>query len=176
MEAYLSPLRPILLLFFLVGAQWGCAISHPMAAISPCGVPPESAEIIWYGPSEPKDRRANEARCRTVGAPVVMESPSVDIGPLEEGDSLAVVSWNVAVGGGDLLSFLGEGLGVTCSREDTGGSGAFPHFVLLLQEASRRAPDLPPLDDWNYCRSPNSRRHDLPPWLRITSSSRIFST
>ena len=125
----------------------GCAISHEMTHISPCGTKPVSAEILWYGSAEPRDRIANDQRCLTVGSPVVMSAPEASFGALARHDSLAVFSWNIAVGGGDLLSFLTEEVGVICAGGDTQPSKIFPHFVLLLQEASRQSPDLPPLDD-----------------------------
>jgi len=126
---------------------WGCALPHEMVPISPCGPGAESREIRWYGPSEPRDRVSNEERCRTAGPPVVMESPTAPFKPLNPGDGLAVFSWNMAVGGGDLRSFLEEEVGLTCLGPETRPSDAFPDFVLLLQEAFRRSEDLPPLDD-----------------------------
>jgi endonuclease/exonuclease/phosphatase family metal-dependent hydrolase len=62
-------------------------------------------------------------------------------------DSLAVFSWNLAVGAGDLRSFLEEEVGLVCAGPDTRSSVLFPHFVVLLQEAFRRSTALPPLDD-----------------------------
>jgi endonuclease/exonuclease/phosphatase family metal-dependent hydrolase len=131
----------------MVTSLSACAISHEMAPISPCGSLTILPEIRWYGPTEPRDRAANEQRCLTVGPPVIMEAPKASFGALGPLDSLAVFSWNMAVGGGDLLSFLKEEVGLTCAGGDTQAGGAFPHFVLLLQEASRRSQDLPPLDD-----------------------------
>jgi endonuclease/exonuclease/phosphatase family metal-dependent hydrolase len=78
---------------------------------------------------------------------VVIQNPGASFEALEPGDSLAVFSWNVAVGGGDLLSFLEREAGLTCLGPETHASSALPHFVLLLQEAFRRSEDLPPLAD-----------------------------
>lgn len=149
MEAFLFPIRNAVLSLMAVVFLWGCATSHEMARIPPCGSPSGSQEITWYGPAEPGDRRSNEARCRTVGPPVVIESPSAPFGELDPLDSLAVFSWNMAVGEGDLLSFLEEEVGVTCSGAETRVGRGFTHFVLLLQEAFRWSPDLPALNDPN---------------------------
>jgi hypothetical protein len=46
-------------------------------------------------------------------------------------DSLVVFSWNMAVHGGNLLAFLEEAVGVTCSGAETQVGEAYPHFVLL---------------------------------------------
>jgi len=125
----------------------GCAVSHRMAPISPCGPPPEPHEITWYGPLEPRDRHATEERCRTVGPPVVIHLPGAPFRTLTQQDSLAIFSWNMDVGAGDLLSFLHEEVGLTCAGAETQASATFPHFVVLLQEAFRRSADLPPLND-----------------------------
>jgi endonuclease/exonuclease/phosphatase family metal-dependent hydrolase len=125
----------------------GCAVSHEMATISPCGPPPGPHEITWYGPSAPRDRRAGDERCRTVGPPVVVPVPTASFDPLAPSDSLAVFSWNMDVGGGDLLAFITDAVGITCGGPESRASGAYPHVVVLLQEGFRRSADLPPLSD-----------------------------
>jgi endonuclease/exonuclease/phosphatase family metal-dependent hydrolase len=130
-----------------VGLLWGCSVSHRMGPISPCAAPLEDQEISWFGPTDSRDRRANGVRCRTSGPPVVIESPGAFFEALHPGDSLAIFSWNVAVGGGDLLAFLEQEVGIVCLGSETRASTAFPYFALLLQEAFRRSEDLPPLDD-----------------------------
>lgn len=140
---------------------WGCSVSHQMAPIAPCGWSRDSTEITWYGPSEARDRRAHEARCRTSGPPVVMKTPAAPFQGLGPGDSLAVFIWNVAVGGGDLLSFLEQEVGLACLGPETGPSVEFPHFALLLQEAFRRSEDLPPLHDPRL--AARKSRHDPHP-------------
>ena len=126
---------------------WGCSVSHEMSPISPCASALGTQEVFWLGPTEPRDQRANGVRCRTAGPPVVIDSPGASFGALAPGDSLAVFSWNVAVGGGDLVSFLEREAGLTCLGPETRASSTLPHFVLLLQEAFRRSEDLPPLAD-----------------------------
>ena len=55
-------------------------------------------------------------------------------------DSIAIVGWNVHVGGGDLLTLL--------DRLETGGLTGEPvsHYVLLIQEAYRSGGDVPPVE------------------------------
>lgn len=140
---------PVPLPLVLVGSAflWACSVSHEMARISPCGRFSDTPEIAWYGPANPDDRTANDLRCRTSGPPVVVDTPGPPFSAIAPRDSLAVFSWNVAVGGGDLLSFLEEEVGVTCLGPETIASEPYPHFALLLQEAFRRSEALPPMDD-----------------------------
>ena len=55
-------------------------------------------------------------------------------------DSIAIVGWNVHVGGGDLLTLL--------DRLESGGLTGEPvsHYVLLIQEAYRSGGDVPPVE------------------------------
>jgi endonuclease/exonuclease/phosphatase family metal-dependent hydrolase len=79
-----------------------------------------------------------------VGDPVYLASPD---GRLETspGDSLLVVSWNMNVGGGDLMSLIEAELDVSCADSVPAAAGrkAQP-FVLLVQEAHRRSAQMPP--------------------------------
>ena len=125
----------------------GCGVSHEMALISPGDLASRSPEISWYGPSSIGDRRSNEAWLRTVGPPVTVRAPAAAFEALRAGDSLAVFSWNMAVGGGDLLSFLQEEAGIVCRGAASRSSSRYSHVVVLLQEAFRRSADLPPVID-----------------------------
>ncbi len=58
-------------------------------------------------------------------------------------DSLAVLTWNVYVGGGDLVAFLAEELGFACGAPERRDSVLPFHFVLLLQEVHRVSSRLP---------------------------------
>jgi endonuclease/exonuclease/phosphatase family metal-dependent hydrolase len=91
----------------------------------------------------------------------VIADPTGPFGKLDPRDSLAVFSWNMAVGGGDLLSFLEEEVGAQCSGSETRPGRVYPHFVVLLQEAFRRSEDLPPLDDPSL--AARKSLHDSPP-------------
>lgn len=73
-----------------------------------------------------------------VGAPVEVRSPEVPVTPV---DSLLVVTWNVHVGGGDVLRFVDE------LRSGRVTGDPVDHFVLLLQEVYRAGMDVPATDD-----------------------------
>jgi endonuclease/exonuclease/phosphatase family metal-dependent hydrolase len=57
---------------------------------------------------------------------------------------LAVAVWNSNVGGGDLMAFVRDELGLRCSDSASALGPGTLHFALLLQEAFRRSPDIPP--------------------------------
>lgn len=133
--------------WFCLNLLAGCAVSREMASIPPGEPPSRPPEISWYGPASTGDRRSNEDRLRTVGPPVTVEDPAATFEALKPGDSLAVFSWNMAVGGGDLLSFLREEGGISCRGPASRPGSRHAHVVVLLQEAFRRSDDLPPLND-----------------------------
>lgn len=142
--------------WLLLGA---CALRHDMAPIAPCGAGAAS-RIRWWGSSDPEDRAANEVRCRTVGNPVLAPTAGPGFEALVPGDSLAVFSWNVAVGAADLISFLREEVGLTCEGPGSHPGKRYRHVVLLLQEAYRHSDALPAMDDPRLAgsRAPQPRR------------------
>ncbi|MFQ5599217.1 MAG: endonuclease/exonuclease/phosphatase family protein [Candidatus Krumholzibacteriia bacterium] len=92
-------------------------------------------EVRWIEPPAASERRNLRAWRDAVGPPVCIWRGSA--GP-HEVDSLAIISWNVHVGGGDLVRFV-EGL-----RAGRFTDGRPPrHFVLLLQEVHRRGIQTP---------------------------------
>ncbi|MEJ2371782.1 MAG: hypothetical protein P8Y07_13150 [Gemmatimonadales bacterium] len=104
-----------------------CATSAGMQLAPEVGGCPEReassafGTIAWYVPSGSGDKASNERWCRTVGPPVVRTVPSVSPPDPADGDSLAVIGWNILIGGGDVPR-------------------------LLIQEAHRRSeavPDVP---------------------------------
>jgi endonuclease/exonuclease/phosphatase family metal-dependent hydrolase len=105
---------------------------------SPCQqvVPDRERPMVWIAPDDARDRDRLVKWCQTVG-PVVVESPAADAAPAVA-DRLAIITWNVHVGGGDLEAII-SGLR---TGEFTGGNPA-PEFVLLLQEAYREGSDVP---------------------------------
>jgi len=125
----------------LLVAITGCAHRPPMAVqqlASSCQqvVPDRERPMVWIAPDDARDRDRLVKWCQTVG-PVVVQSPAADAAPAIA-DRLAIITWNVHVGGGDLeaiISALRRG-------EFTGGNAA-PEFVLLLQEAHREGSDVP---------------------------------
>ena len=89
--------------------------------------------IAWYEPMLPRDR-ANLARWRkAVGSPVLLRGASAP-GPT---DTLTVVSWNIALGAGDVTALVGD------LRRSAPGRPV----VLLLQEAFRSGDDVPEAPD-----------------------------
>ncbi|HEX7087107.1 MAG TPA: endonuclease/exonuclease/phosphatase family protein [Vicinamibacterales bacterium] len=95
-----------------------------------------SAAVQWWTPLADEDRREQLAWCRTVG-PAVVRTGEVHTSPIV--DRLVVVSWNVHVGGGDLHALVRD---LRAGRLTEGRP--VTHFVLLLQEAFRDGPALPP--------------------------------
>jgi endonuclease/exonuclease/phosphatase family metal-dependent hydrolase len=104
---------------------------------------PEVGDYAWYSPEAAGDHDRLEDWCRTVGPPVVSPDPTAHFGELPRGHDLEVISWNVDVGGGDLLDFLETELGLACdgTRSRLGNGAA--HFALLVQEAFRRSNVIP---------------------------------
>jgi len=57
---------------------------------------------------------------------------------------VVVLTWNIAGGGGDLSGFLNDELDWTCDGATSRPAPRFRPFVLLIQEAFRRSPAVPP--------------------------------
>lgn len=96
----------------------------------------------WSGPSGDRDVRLNDAWCRTVG-PVVLRTPaSPRLGSDAGLDSIAILTWNINVGGGDLPAFMAGELSHRCDPDIEAPARPF-HFVLLVQEVYRASVDLP---------------------------------
>lgn len=95
--------------------------------------------ISWRRTGGTSDHPTMDAWCALVGPPVVATPERVLDGPVAAGlDSLVVVTWNVHVGGGDLVRFVGD----LRAGHLTGGE-AVGDFVLLVQEAYRGGPAVP---------------------------------
>jgi endonuclease/exonuclease/phosphatase family metal-dependent hydrolase len=117
--------------------------SAPAGAVLSCQDPvvtsaAEPPAVTWRLAGE-DDRAALDAWCRGVGAAVYgTPAPAAH---LRAGARLAVVSWNVNVGGGDLDALVAD---LRAGRLSHGRP--VEHFVLLLQEALRRGPAVPAID------------------------------
>ncbi|HSG82100.1 MAG TPA: hypothetical protein VLC48_07615 [Gemmatimonadota bacterium] len=103
----------------------------------------EAPTIRWYTPSGRKMSDGLARWCATVGPSVIEPQPSPELAGVSAAGSLKVVSWNAAVGGGDLLGFLSAELGLECADAAPQPGPRFSHFALLLQEAYRLSEDVP---------------------------------
>ena len=115
--------------------------------------------VRWIDASDGSDRETNGIWCTTVGPWVVKDiSPPSAFEPI---DSLAIITWNIYIGGGDLVPFVED------FRAGVYTDGPAPeHFVLLIQEAYRGGPDVPknmPDDVW----VPKRREYDPPSGNRM---------
>ena len=98
--------------------------------------------LTWSGPSDPRDIERNGAWCRTTGPPVVQAHPQLAERTTRV-DSVAILTWNVWVGGADLEAFLAEELKYRCNPDEPAEPTPAFHFVILLQEVYRTSSDLP---------------------------------
>lgn len=121
-----------------------CMPSHRMTPdVAPGRSCPDVSEHAWYLPEAEGGQDRLDDWCRTVGPPVVSSEPTANFGGLASGDTLTVVSWNVDVGGGEVLAFLQAELGLTCEGSSSRLAPGADHFVVLVQEAFRRSNDIP---------------------------------
>ncbi len=98
--------------------------------------------VSWYVPDDTTDTEELDAWCRATGPVVIDSVPYRQFGELLEGDSLAVLVWNIAAGSGDILTVIRDELGFDCETGYALNSRG-PHFVMLLQEALRVSADVP---------------------------------
>jgi endonuclease/exonuclease/phosphatase family metal-dependent hydrolase len=98
-------------------------------------VPPD-ALVRWVEPDGRRDRDALARWCDTVGPVLLQPLASQSAAPVI--DRLAVMTWNVHVGSGDVADVFRR----LRAGEFTGGAPV-EHFVLLLQEAYRRDTAVP---------------------------------
>jgi endonuclease/exonuclease/phosphatase family metal-dependent hydrolase len=86
---------------------------------------PRDAPVQWVMPFDADDREKLYIWCEAVG-PIALHDPGGP--PTTEPRPLVIVSWNMAVGGGNLNDLVAEVRSATPSA---------PHLILLLQEAYR---------------------------------------
>jgi endonuclease/exonuclease/phosphatase family metal-dependent hydrolase len=141
----------ILLAGCIAGCLTGCAHRPAMVVQPGAGscrgvVAPRPQAVMWVIPDDSRDQGLLARWCRTVGPAVIAVPPAEaavegTVGPRTAvADELAVVSWNVHGGGGDvddLIERLRAGA-LTDGRP-------VPQFALLLQEAHRAGVDVPAL-------------------------------
>jgi len=92
----------------------------------------------WFGPDAAGERARSSAWCESVG-PASVRAPARAL-PLPDisRTGLIIVTWNVHEGGGDIQRLLAD-----LRVPPSGGSGAVPEVVLLVQEAFRSGDDVP---------------------------------
>lgn len=93
------------------------------------------APVRWLTSSDPHAGQLNRAYCEAVG-PVEIGTSGFEPAP-DRGD-LMIVTWNMAVGAGDL-----EGLLRTLEADERTAGRPVPDFVVLLQEAYRTGQAVP---------------------------------
>jgi endonuclease/exonuclease/phosphatase family metal-dependent hydrolase len=128
-------------MFVLIVAVTSCAHRPPMAIqpiASSCHqvVPDRTRAVLWIAPADTRDRDRLLRWCQTVG-PVLVTSPGENRASAVV-DRLAIVTWNVHVGGGDVEDVLSR-----LRRGEFTGGNPVSAFVLLLQEAYREGSDIP---------------------------------
>ena len=146
--------RTVLLLGALVASA--CTISPAMERARPARSlcpdealrrdqvsPADTAGLRWYRAEEERDVRLGSAWCSTVGAPALEMRPRGGFPAWEADTDLDIVTWNTAVGGGDIFAFLDQELGLDCSGSSPMMAPGSRPFVLMLQEVWRRSDDLP---------------------------------
>jgi endonuclease/exonuclease/phosphatase family metal-dependent hydrolase len=135
------PALPWLAVSLLVGGAARSAVPGAPTPESGCeqahrGETADTPTIRWVSPEAEGDRAALAAWCSPVGGPVVLGGEGEGGATV---DSIAIVSWNVHVGGGDVSRLVEELRAGTLS-----GGRPVRDFVLLLQEVHRASIDLPP--------------------------------
>lgn len=116
------------------------ALAHcPATTLGAAGEALDSLELRWYRSTGERDQRMAADWCRVVGEPEMRLQPTGPGFPdWTVASGLAVASWNMAVGGGDLYAFLEGEMGLDCTGARPALRRGSPPFVVLLQEAWRR--------------------------------------
>ena len=116
--------------------------------------------MSWLTAIENHDRQDTVPWCATVGSAVIAGPATEPASPI---DQIAIVSWNVHVGGGDVIGLIGD---LKAGRL-TGGRPV-AHFVLLIQEALRTGAAVPravpegaPVPSRIVARSPDGGRQEI---------------
>jgi endonuclease/exonuclease/phosphatase family metal-dependent hydrolase len=114
-------------------------------ASGPCLAKPAQVDgqaVTWHQGS-PDDALQLDRWCRAVGPPVLVPKPVSPVaGSPPALEALVVVTWNAHLSEGRLTELVRQ----VRSGALTGGKPA-SHFVLLIQEAYRRGPGVPPFPE-----------------------------
>jgi endonuclease/exonuclease/phosphatase family metal-dependent hydrolase len=94
--------------------------------------------IRWRPAADAEDRRSLANWCRAVGPALAAPSPRAPDGSTRDDDTIVVVSWNVHLGGSDIVGFVDA---LRAGRFTNGVRVA--GVILLLQEAFRAGGGVP---------------------------------
>ncbi|MET0166003.1 MAG: endonuclease/exonuclease/phosphatase family protein, partial [Vicinamibacterales bacterium] len=97
-----------------------------------------ATSVAWHELVDRRERLAMAESCTAVGPAVYAEPRRNDAVTHDPVDELAILSWNVHVGGGDIVGIVNA----LRSGEFTGGQPV-RNFVVLLQEAFRTGATVP---------------------------------
>ena len=112
----------------------GCGGAHRLV---PLTLASSALPITWLSPVEGRDARAMARWRAAVGSPLItVNAPRTSNGS----DRLTVISWNVALDGGDIVQLV----------RDVQGRAPERPIVLLLQEVFRSGDDVPASVDGDY--------------------------
>ena len=123
----LQAVRRLLVLLLLSSAASGCVGRHALASRNTDGLGPA---ISWFAPKDGGDAGILENWRTSVGPPV-FTAATTDVP--RASDTLTLVSWNTALGAGDIERLVA----------DVRGEAGDGPVVLLLQEVYRGGPEVP---------------------------------
>lgn len=123
----LWPSVPLLVLLSSVLALPGCTGGFAIARDDRLNLP----GMVWFAPETASDREVLARWSAAVGPPVTRNLPPAPA--LSSSNTLRVVSWNTALGAGDVLRLVG----------DVRAESPQADLVLLLQEVYRGGPEVP---------------------------------
>ena len=185
----LPPLGPFALVVILCAS---CTVSHRMQPVGPIDVRSQAGAVAmvegtaehgaypcearregagdgvrWFGPQREPDRRALADWCAGVGPVEFRPQPAFGGSPSSQSpdSTFTVATWNVHVGGGDLIGFLQDELEYGCDAQ--GPRKRNRHFALLVQEAHRASSAVPEASEGAVSRKriaatpPNGPRRDI---------------
>lgn len=97
--------------------------------------------VTWFK-GRPDDAFQLDRWCRAVGPPILVPQPVAQAASPPALEDLVVVTWNAHMSEGRLAELVSKLRSGALSEGKPVG-----HFVLLIQEAYRRGPDVPPFPD-----------------------------